>query len=694
MFGLVVGMQHPLSLALVLIVVQLVRRGVSAALADGGVSLPAQSWVPPPFFDYDCDVASALPESVFDWNLLYKWVNETTQRNVGPSRFHVPEAVFPMLDEEKGDSLPATALAECPLGVLYFRVLRFYTAPLPGDVESRRSNINAEEVIELFRHFSVSSIALSRWPIFPALNFFVDHHEIHADLTCDGVVGLTDWGHLRRLSNRWAVARRQRHQDEQDQEEEDAYSIELEISDIFNTIFGRHQNHRVAASECPYGLYFLAASQVVAAANRVTQFMKPFNDIIDDMFRVGNFFAIASSGWPIFWLMHLFSDLNKQYWFFHGDRKYLRGFGDWNLRRDELSPLVPRSLEFLSTPWRAHVERIVDELVLLDPKAYTLRLMSEHSRKELAEGPMRPILRNLVDAALVVADKAKPDILRGNRRLCYVVLLYGGKWADILASLARRHRDLGLAHILFAVAIGEDASAACEGVVAAGFHIVCWSPNTASQVHRFTSIHALLHLGIDVIYMDMDTIMLRDPTPRILEQAEGYDALFATHATADCINIGVFFIRASGRTAIWFSQFVTWYHDHPFEIDQRGIHAFSGLPSMQMAVAHEPEDLVSIRSAALNDINEFVIHDVGWYGDLESILVSHWCHRPIEEKEVEIRKAYAAADVATAHGISLAAALAAAKEAQPGSPWFKIVEFRRILESYRVDKPFKRVACW
>jgi hypothetical protein len=31
----------------------------------------------------------------------------------------------------------------------------------------------------------------------------------------------------------------------------------------------------------------------------------------------------------------VFSDMNKGDWFWGGDRKYFRGFSDWNLRRDE-----------------------------------------------------------------------------------------------------------------------------------------------------------------------------------------------------------------------------------------------------------------------------------------------------------------------------------------------------------------------
>merc|ERR1719221_2376801 len=136
----------------------------------------------------------------------------------------------------------------------------------------------------------------------------------------------------------------------------------------------------------------------------------------------------------------------------------------------------------------------------------------------------------------------------------------------------------------------------------------------------------MLHLGIDVLYMDMDTYLIRDPAPRVLQQVKSgekglREALFARHADADCINIGVFFLRAGARMAIWLSQFLAWYHDHPFEIDQRGLHVFLRLPSEKLRVAYTPEDLVHIHGGVLDDVNEVVIGDLGWVGELSRMLI-------------------------------------------------------------------------
>ena len=84
-------------------------------------------------------------------------------------------------------------------------------------------------------------------------------------------------------------------------------------------------------------------------------------------------------------------------------------------------------------------------------------------------------------------------------RLVYVVLLYGAAWADILVRLARRFQQLGIVHPLVAISIGAEAADVCQRLAASSdflpSRVLCWSPDSQSQVHRFTSIHALLHMG-------------------------------------------------------------------------------------------------------------------------------------------------------------------------------------------------------
>jgi len=683
------------------------------------------AWRPPPYFDYDCDRRKGAPGVLADWDAVYAWVRKSVVERPKDPDFAFPLDFLNMLGEETGGGLvpqgfDASTFAtkveeECPLGVLYLRVLSFYDAVsrnlLGGDLEPY-----ANRVQDSLQRFPMYAIALSRWPVYHALDFFAAAHTEHAEDRCEGIDGVLDWGSLRLQAVVWASQKRGY------TNSEDLHALETTLAKSFFTILSDRSNHQRALEECPFGFYFLVANQVVAAANKDTQYLPSFNKILDEAMSDMAFVRFSASGWPIYPVLDIFSDLNKGIWFFEGDRKYLRGYSDWNLRSDELSPMLPSSLDFLSPAWRKAAGYFTDSLALLPPDGFKQSVHRALALRESKDGPVRPILRGLVDVAIAIADaglgagnaRAADDsgdasILAGasdeviTKRLVYVVLLYGAAWADILSRLAGRFRQLGIEWPLLAIAIGSEAASACRALAerrdghpsgATRSRVLCWTPDSQSQVHRFTAIHVLLHLGIDVIYMDMDTFMLRDPTPRILSQAVGYDALFAGHADADCINIGVFFLRSNSRTAVWFSQFVAWYHDHPFEVDQRGLHVFLRLPAEKLRIAYPPEDLVEVRAGRLDDVNEVVIGDVGWHGDISRLLIFHWCHRPIDEKEQEIRAAYDAADVAEAHGLALVVAITASLRASPGSRWAKVLELRSIFEAYRTPSPPERTPCW
>ena len=406
---------------------------------------------------------------------------------------------------------------------------------------------------------------------------------------------------------------------------------------------------------------------------------------------------MSLSPWPIWHVLCIFADMNKGAWFWGGDRKYMRLFSDWNLRNDELSPLASPDNIFLSPKWREEVSKKVDFLVQMDHESYVETLHVEARRREDRWGPLRPIVRSLIDAAQAVASALEWQGLP--RRMAYVVLLYKEAWAYLLERMVQHMSRLHVKYPLLVIAIGEDAADVCRkqafaNAPGASLQVICWVPDTMSQVHRFTCIHGLLHLGIDVLYTDMDTFWLRDPTQRIFSSAADWDAVFARHADADCINIGVFYLRASGTLALWMSQFMAWYHDHPFEIDQRGLHIFLGLPAENMKISYSPKDLVRIRGTVLDDTNEVVIGRVRWMGALPKMLIFHWCHEPIETKEGELNAAYDASDSLEPHNLPVSLALAVVSNANSGTPWAPVLKLRHIFDAYRTEAPILRTPCW
>ncbi|CAE7220896.1 unnamed protein product [Symbiodinium sp. CCMP2592] len=652
----------------------------------------------PAFLDYDCDLVGTKPGAVVDWNSVYQRVESSFSR-LSPlkSNFSFPEE-FKYLVADSGPHRSGNpsrrALEECPLGAMYLRLLYYYQ----GLTIHNLWHEEIEEEIQLvLATYPTYALALTRWPIFPVLAHFSHVHHIPLEVVlCDNVKGVVDWGQCRKDGMRWIDLVYTDEESKLPGHDETMVELQVVVSQYLYTILRWKENQLKASEECPFGFFFLAATQLVAAAGKSTQHLPPFGKIMDQVVGALQFGKVSSSPWPVWHVLAIFADFNKANWYWGGDRKYLRGYSDWNLRSDELSPLLSPRNAFLSAGWKAEAVEKVDSLVHLGHTKFVEALSARSRIHEDGWGPMRPIVRSLVDAAQAVAALSERQGLK--RRLAYVVLLYGGNWAYLLERLARHLFHLKVLHPLLVIAIGEDAANTCRELMSGesmhSTHVICWMPDTMSQVHRFTCIHGLLHLGIDVLYTDMDTFWLRDPTSRILASAEGWDALFARHGDADCVNIGVFYLRASGRTALWMSQFIAWYHDHPFEIDQRGLHVFLGLPTQRMKVAFLPEDLVQIRGSVLEDRNEVVIGDIGWAGLLPRMLIFHWCHRPIELKEKEINIAYDAHEALLDHNLPVSLAVSVMAGAMPRTPWAYAFKFRVVLDQYIKKLSDEREACW
>eukprot|EP00438_Fugacium_kawagutii_P002497 Skav209090 [mRNA] locus=scaffold207:843529:845505:+ [translate_table: standard] len=120
-----------------------------------------------------------------------------------------------------------------------------------------------------------------------------------------------------------------------------------------------------ASKECPFGFYFLVAVQLTSAAHTQTFYMPPFSRVMDQVLQDISFFEAGARGHPL-WRPGAVGIRSEGrligHWFYSGDRKYLRGFSDWNLRLDELNPLVsvaasglPGEKGFLSAEWREEV---------------------------------------------------------------------------------------------------------------------------------------------------------------------------------------------------------------------------------------------------------------------------------------------------------------------------------------------------
>jgi len=292
-----------------------------------------------------------------------------------------------------------------------------------------------------------------------------------------------------------------------------------------------------------------------------------------------------------------------------------------------------------------------------------------------------------------------------------VTFVWGEKWAPLVPRFAAWATKLGMHTII--VAMGEACRQACEAAAAAlgsaSSSLACWDPLKGSSgdpergsiLQRHAMVHLLLNLGIDALAFDFDTFWFSDARRRLedIAEAEGADVLMTRHLDADCFNMGLLYIRASGRTAEWYSRYLEWLHQHPYEREQRGVNSLLGFT--QQRVSFPPKNLPSVKPVALDDLNEFASSRGGWLGDWSKLKFFHWVNPAVTLtswgaiKFVDLMALYEAAlhhntasELARAGPFSFTAALGFA------TPDSFLGPIRDILDTLTVPSAPERQACW
>jgi len=107
------------------------------------------------------------------------------------------------------------------------------------------------------------------------------------------------------------------------------------------------------------------------------------------------------------------------------------------------------------------------------------------------------------------------------------------------------------------------------------FFLICVPMGVPSVLHKYTVAALAAHLGIDVLYCDLDAVPLgADPFGKVLEAVGDADLAVSTH-NYDCLNAGVWFARASDATAKFFLVLLEYLYDHWYEGDQRSFNALA-----------------------------------------------------------------------------------------------------------------------
>ena len=132
----------------------------------------------------------------------------------------------------------------------------------------------------------------------------------------------------------------------------------------------------------------------------------------------------------------------------------------------------------------------------------------------------------------------------------------------------------------------------------AGFGHVCFSPRGCFK------LPGIFEPGVDVLWLDLDTVILRDPVPCILRALRDpslerpeieRQMLFSIEADSlNCVNSGAYVIRSSPKTRRFLGTWASLYFGYPASTDQQTLYLMLGLlPEIDVKVYAESEGLLA-----------------------------------------------------------------------------------------------------
>ncbi|CAK0790104.1 unnamed protein product [Prorocentrum cordatum] len=196
---------------------------------------------------------------------------------------------------------------------------------------------------------------------------------------------------------------------------------------------------------------------------------------------------------------------------------------------------------------------------------------------------------------------------RHGLRLVYVTMVYGHM---------SRLRTIGVGNLVMATLDGEAFSRCAEFF----YRDQCVN-GSVSVLNKYTFLLVALQLGIDVMWLDFDIFIVRDPGPALAMATEGYDLLMGYDYTSDCLCNGFFYLRARPVVHTWLHEMVRWLYDHPYEHDQRAIAAFLNYTER---ISAAPEDFPDVPRWHVLDVDNSFINFGSWEGHYEDLVLVHF----------------------------------------------------------------------
>eukprot|EP00928_Gymnodinium_smaydae_P080191 TRINITY_DN6393_c0_g1_i2.p1 TRINITY_DN6393_c0_g1~~TRINITY_DN6393_c0_g1_i2.p1 ORF type:complete len:593 (-),score=105.38 TRINITY_DN6393_c0_g1_i2:39-1817(-) len=215
-----------------------------------------------------------------------------------------------------------------------------------------------------------------------------------------------------------------------------------------------------------------------------------------------------------------------------------------------------------------------------------------------------------------------------DEKLLLVTMLWGARLARYLPGAIKRASAFGHGGRYLVFCLDE---AACEVCLKAHpTPQLCVEGTLQTIYNKYTVLAAIVQLGFDAVYLDFDTLLLADPVPVILRDAQEAEVLVSRDFGAECLNTGVIYFKAHPDTAELLTALLGWLWHHPYEFSQKAFSAFLRHENATDArVQVLPLDFVP-RWRVLDPVNGFVtsvVYDLGvegWTGRLDGILIFHF----------------------------------------------------------------------
>lgn len=472
---------------------------------------------------------------------------------------------MPMSEEEDTLDFPAfsrlepAAAAQCPLGTLLLKIAWTMLCVMARDAACY-THLNVNISRQLF-NIPLTVIMGTEWPIYALLHtsdWAWPGTPPHSDYECDRSNGSDA------ILN-WPLLRRAFWDDRPHVSwwsESVKYVFDKALVDDFYR----------ASRQCLYGVYVMNMVKAMWATDTESSSYDVYAPYVQWIL-YESLHYLGASGWPIFALLHHFTSLRR-----HG------------FRLDYIAA------ELGGMPYREHGEWLQSlplerHLALID-----------------AMPPGRPHFSATVRALRAALQHSD------GLRVVYVTMVYG-RFNQYISGWAKRARRLGLQNLVMA-ALDDEAFELCTQHLGA----TCVR-GSVSVLNKYTLLLVALQLGIDVMWLDFDIFLVRNPGPVLQTASQGYDLLMGYDYDSDCLCNGFFYLRSRPITHRWLFEMVRWLYDHPYEHDQRAMSAFLNYTEK---IALGSDSLPEQPRWFVFDVNNQFINFGSWEGGFQDLVLVHF----------------------------------------------------------------------